>query len=74
MLLYTVVIAKKLRYFDKTQKVSIGAVHKLIESGTVTYEHAKTFKHRVDGFTKTLVPATFLVALYLISVQTPAEV
>ena len=65
--------SKKLRFLERTQKVSIGAVHELIESGTITAVYAETSTHRGDGFTKALVPAKFLVARSLMSMLTPDE-
>ena len=53
--------------------MSIGAVHELIESGTVSCEYAETSTHRGDGFTKALVPAKFLVARSLMGMMTPEE-
>ena len=54
--------SKKLKYLDRTQKVSIGAIHELIESSAIVCEYHQTDSHRGDGFTKALVPQKFLVA------------
>ena len=65
--------SKKLRYLDRTQKVSIGAIHELIESGTISAVYHETSTHRGDGFTKALVPAKFLIARSQMNMLTDNE-
>ena len=54
--------SKKLRFLERTQKISIGSVHELIEDGTIEVEYWNTETHKGDSFTKCLVPAKFLAA------------
>ena len=65
--------SKKLRYLDRTQKVSIGAIHELIESGTISAVYHETSTHRGDGFTKALVPAKFLISRSQMNMMTDDE-
>ena len=54
--------SKKLRYLDRTQRVSIWSIHELIEDGSIVCEYHPTDSHRGDGFTKALVPMKFVAA------------
>ena len=55
--------SKKLKFLERTHKVSIGLLHELVvERGAMILRHAPTATHRGDGFTKAMSPARFLEA------------
>ena len=64
--------SKKLRFLDRTQKVSLGAIHELIESGQISCEYHPTATHRGDGFTKALVPNKFVLARDMMNMRVGA--
>ncbi|CAK0852325.1 unnamed protein product [Prorocentrum cordatum] len=55
--------SKKLKFLERTHKVSIGFLHELVvERGAMILKHAPTATHRGDGFTKAMSPARFMEA------------
>ena len=63
--------SKKLRFLDRTQRTSIGAIHELIENDAIWCEYHPTSTHRGDGFTKALVPNKFIAAREMMNVRSP---
>ena len=63
--------SKKLRFLERTQKVTIGAFHEMIEDGVLACEYAETNTHRGDGFTKVLAPAKFVLARSMMNLRNP---
>ena len=62
--------SKKLKYFERTHKCSIGSVQELIESGQLCVDYAPTLTRRGDGFTKCLnPPAKFFEARKMMSLN-----
>ena len=65
--------SKKLRYLERTHRVSIGAVHEMIEGGDLACEYHPTSSHRGDGFTKALVPNKFLAARDMMNLRSTVQ-
>ena len=50
--------SKKLKFFERTHKCSIGVIHELIQFCQLVVDYAPTSTHHGDGFTKCLLPST----------------
>ena len=48
--------SKKLQFFEKTHKCSLGSMHERMQSGQLVVVYSQTLTNRGDGFTKCFSP------------------
>ena len=67
--------SKRLRYLQRTHRVSIGAIHDLLEDAEqkVVVEHVESACQKGDMFTKPLPPGPFADARNRIGMIAPSE-